>query len=270
MPNKHRYPQITPRLPTELKDRAQRAVEERHTDLSALITTLLRWYVGDLNELPERPASDSPTKGERTMQVIECKLCRVELQKHPSYAQRASGPITTYAHPIEGFPRAYGRNVDSGNDVRSDNCGRYGVNTGAKLAEHHLSFGWIDEKTGERLCSNEDPERRGSCDRQRFHEGDHKDSTGHAWHQRNHFLLTRVEPDGSSTRHLDLFDTQPNAEVAAFYDIGGKALEWILQQGSRHYLGRLPDRVAYIISFIDVGNVGRWLASVPPAPSLSS
>jgi hypothetical protein len=62
MPSKHRYSPITPRLPTELKDRAQRAVGEMGTDLSALITGFLRWYVGDLTELPDRPTSGRYSK----------------------------------------------------------------------------------------------------------------------------------------------------------------------------------------------------------------
>lgn len=265
MPSKHRYPQITPRIPTELKDRAQRAVDEMGTDLSALVTTLLRWYVGDLDGLPERPISRNPKRGRVAVGQIECKLCRAELQKHPSYARRPDSPITTYMHPIDEFPRVYGHCLDTDHDVRADYCDTYGVNTGAKLTEHHLWFGWIDEETGERLCSNEDPGRRGTCDRLRFHDGDHKDSTGHTWHQRNHFLLTRVEPDGSSIRHLDLFETQANAQIAAFYDLGGKEMDWRPRDGSRRYSGMLPDRLAYIISYIDVGNVAEWLASVPAA-----
>jgi hypothetical protein len=264
MPSQHKYSPITPRLPTELKYRAQRAVAEMGTDLSSLVTSLLRWYVGDLNELPPRPGSANREERKPVMQsMVECKLCHAELQVHPSYANRTNDPITTYRHRIEDFPRAYGRNVDSGNDVRADNCGMYGVNTGSKLAEHGLSFGWIDDQTGVRLCCNEEPERRYSCARERFHEGDHKDAVGNLWHQRSHFLLTRIEPDGCSGRHLDLYDSQANAEVAASYDIGGKKLEWLPRSGSFQYEGALSGRLAYVISFIDISRVREYLENVP-------
>ncbi len=263
MPSKHRYPQITPRLPAELKIRAQRAVEEKNTDLSSLITTLLRWYVGDLHELPERPVSGPNAESEQGMPQVECKLCRVELLRHPSYARRSIHPITSYMHPLDKFPRAYGHSVDTGHDIRADNCGRYGVNTGAKLAEHHVPFGWIDEITGERLCSNEDPERRGTCDRLRFHEGDHRDSTAHRWHQRDHFLLTRAASNASALKHAELYDTRTSAEEAAFFDSGRKEMSWTPLQGSMHYLGTISDQLAYVITYIDVSNVQEWLASVP-------
>ncbi len=199
--------------------------------------------------------------------MIECKLCRAELQKHPSYSNRPADPIVTYRHPIADFPRAYGRNVDSGNDVRADNCGTYGVNTGAKLAEHGLAFGWIDEKTGVRLCGNEAPERYQSCARERFHEGDHKDAVGHSWHQRNHFLLTRIEPEGASARHLDLYDTLEAAKIAAGYDLGGANLDWLPREGSFHYEGRTSNRLQYVITLVDVSRVREYLESVPTTVS---
>lgn len=264
MPSKHRYPQITPRLPTELKNRVQRATEEAQTDLSGLITTLLRWYVGDLNELPERPAFARDKESDQTMPKVECKLCRVELLRYPSQARRSRNPIIEAVHPLDAFPRAYGHSIDTGHDIRADNCGMYGVNTGAKLAEHRLSFGWIDELTGERLCANEDPERRGSCGRLRFHEGDHQDSTRHVWHQRNHYLLTRVESDGAPLKHVDLFDTRTTAEKAAFFDSGCKKIDWAPLEGGWHYLGDLSNRPAYVVTYIDVSRVGEWLASVRP------
>lgn len=260
MPSKHRYQPITPRVPTELKDRAQRAVSEMGLDLSALVTTFLRWYVGDLDELPERPVSRSSGKGQAVV-LIECKLCRAELQKHPSYAKRTSNPIASYLHPLGDFPRAYGTNADNGHDIRNDNCGSYGVNTAAKLAEHHLPWGWIDEQTGVRLCCNENQGPHYSCARERFHEGEHKDASGHAWSQRNHFLLTRVELGGSVT-HLDLYDSQANARTAAWYDLGTvDTLEWVPREGSFHYYGRLPSRLAYVITYIDVSSVRQGLES---------
>jgi antitoxin component of RelBE/YafQ-DinJ toxin-antitoxin module len=77
VPSKHKYSPITPRLPTELKDRAQRAVAEMGTDLSSLVTSLLRWYVGDVNELPERPTSANCEDGTPVMNlIIECKSLR--------------------------------------------------------------------------------------------------------------------------------------------------------------------------------------------------
>jgi hypothetical protein len=257
MPSKHRYSAITPRLPTELKDRAQEAVAEMGTDLNALVTSFVRWYVGDINDLPERPISKDSKKRKQPMpHTIECKLCRVELIRNPSYA----GRIGSFMHPIEDFGRAYGRNVDTGHDVRRDICEIYGVNTGAKLKEHGLPWGWIDEETGARLCCNEEPEQHHACARERFHEGDHMDANGHTWHQRNHFLLSRKERAGS-VRHLDLYDSQANAQIAASYDIGGKSLEWIPQQFGTYH-GRLPDRVAYIITYVDVSDLQTWLAGV--------
>lgn len=257
MPNKHRYTAITPRLPTELKQRAQEAVVEMGTDLNALVTIFLRWYVGDISDLPERPMPRDSKKRKQLMpQAIECKLCRAELLKDPTYASR----IESYTHPIEEFGRAYGRNVDTGHDVRRDVCEIYGVNTGAKLNEHGLSWGWIDEETGARLCCHEEPQQHRSCARERFHEGDHGDANGNTWHQRNHFLLSRREFDGS-IRHLDLYDSQASAESAASYDVGGKSLEWISQQFGTYH-GRLPDRVAYVITFVDVSNLQTWLESV--------
>jgi hypothetical protein len=270
MPGKHKYSPITPRLPTELKDRTQRAASDMGTDLSALITSLLRWYVGDVNELPPRPAPGSHEEGKADMQLmVECKLCRAEVQMHPSYANRPDNPIKSHLHRIDNFPRAYGRNIDSGNDVRADNCGIYGVNTGSKLAEHGLSFGWIDEQTGVRLCCNEEPARYHSCARERFHEGDHEDATGHVWHQRSHFLLTHVETDAPSARHLDLYDTQANAEIAASRDRGGKKLEWTSRQGSFSYEGSLSGKVEYLITFIDVSRVREYLEGVPTVLSQS-
>jgi hypothetical protein len=55
VPNKHRYPAITPRPDPELKRRAQEAVEAVGSDLNAHVIAFLRWLVGDTDELPERP-----------------------------------------------------------------------------------------------------------------------------------------------------------------------------------------------------------------------
>ncbi|SRR6266487_137420 len=266
MPSKHKHSAITSRMPTELKDRAQRAVAEMATDLNTLVTDFMRWYVGDINELPGRPTSRIPKPESQPMsQTIECKLCRAERLRHPPFSNLTSDPISDYMHPIEDFGRAYGRNVDSGNDVRSDVCEIYGVNTGPKLKEHGLSWGWLDEETGVRLCCDEEPDLHYSCSRQKFHEGDHRDANGSTWHQCNHFLLSRIEIDGS-VRHLGLYSTQPNARVAAFYDFGEKEMEeWMPLEKSFHYLGRLSDRVAYVVTYIDVGDVQAALESVPAA-----
>jgi hypothetical protein len=205
--------------------------------------------------------------------IIECGLCRVDLQKHQSSAARRAGhPATMFSHPIDQFPRAYGRNVDNGNDIRLDNCGIYGINTGTKLQENGLPWGWIDGETGIRLCGSEELESHFSCGRERFHEGDHQDSVGHEWHQRKHFLLTRAPYGGSAAKHLDLYDTQAKAEVAASYDLGGKPLTWVLNENrAGQYFGVLPDSLAYMITFIDVSNVQSWLDSamsaVVPSPA---
>ncbi len=200
-------------------------------------------------------------KGGAAMPLVECKLCRANLLRNPPRGASAANVREAYAHPVSDFPRAYGTNVDSGNDVRADNCGTYGVNTGAKLAEYHMPWGWIDELTGARLCGNEDSERRSGCCRERFHEDEHKDAVGHAWCQRNHFLLSRVEVDGVIT-HLDLCGTQMDAQSAAWHDLGARDdLEWIAQERSFQYHGRLPDRVAYIVTYIDVQHVGEGMAA---------
>ena len=107
MPDKHRYAAITPRLPRELKDRAQQAADEMDTDLTALITTFFRWYVGDLNRLPDRPVPETQEKTRPGMQLVECKICRAEFQANPSSAGQVVDSLP-YLHPITAFPRAYG------------------------------------------------------------------------------------------------------------------------------------------------------------------
>jgi len=189
-------------------------------------------------------------------QRIECKLCRAELIKNPAYPD----PTRSYMHPIEDFGPAYGRSVDTGHDVRRDVCGIYGANTGAKLKEYGLSWGWIDEETGVRLCCNEEPHQYRSCGRERFHEGDHMDANRNSWHQRNHFLLSRKDSDGP-VKHLDLYDSQASAQKAASCDIGGRSLEWMPQQFGTYH-GRLSDRVAYVITYVDVSDLKMWLESV--------
>lgn len=73
------------------------------------------------------------------------------------------------------------------------------------------------------------------------------------------------QADGS-VRHLDLYDTQANAQLAAGCDLGGKALEWMPQEFGKHP-GRLPDRVAYTVTYVDVGDVRSWLESAALPPS---
>jgi hypothetical protein len=269
MPNKHRYAPITPRVPRELKDRAQNAADEMHTDLTALITTFLRWYVGDLNGLPERPVPSDHVKASPIMQLIECKICHAESQTNPSRANQTPSPANSYRHPITDFPPVYGRNVDSGNDLRADNCGIFGVNTGAKLAEHHLPWGWIDEITGARLCCNEDEDERRSCARELFHEGHHRDLRGSIWPQHNHHMLTRLEVDGAM-RHLNLYGTREEAQLAASYDLGNTdTLEWTAQQRAFQHSGKpkRSNRVAYLVTFINVGQIGEEIAAVQAARS---
>jgi hypothetical protein len=236
-----------------------------HTDLTALITTFLRWYVGDLNGLPERPVPADQAKARPGMQLIECKVCRAESQNKLSGTDaQAPGSANSYQHTITEFPRAYGRNVDSGNDLRADNCGIFGVNTGAKLAEHHLPWGWIDEITGVRLCCNEDGDEHRNCARELFHEDHHRDSQGNTWPQRNHHLLTRLEV-GGSVRHLNLFSTQKEAQLSASYDFGNTdCLEWAPQQRAFQHAGKplLSNQVAYLITFIDVSQIGEEMAIV--------
>jgi hypothetical protein len=198
------------------------------------------------------------------MQLIECKICRAEIRKHPSGTDRTPDSMSSYRHPITDFQRVYGRNVDSGNDLRADNCGTYGVNTAAKLAEHHLTWGWIDEVTGARLCCNEDRDEHRSCARELFHEGHHRDSQGSVWPQRNHYLLTRLEVDGSM-RHLNLYGTQGDAQLAASYDLGNTdSLKWEPQEKALQQGGTLSlsERLTYLVTLIDVSHVGEWIASV--------
>jgi hypothetical protein len=268
MPNKHRYAPITPRLPRELKARAQKAADEMHTDLTALTTTFFRWYVGDLNGLPERPMPAKQEKARPGMQLIECKICRADFQKNPSAVNQKHNHIPPYLHSITKFPRAYGHNVDSGNDVRADNCGAYGVNTGAKLTEYHLPWGWIDEVTGARLCCNEDSNEHWSCARELFHEGPHRDPQGNTWPQHNHYLLTRLEA-GGPMRQLNLYRTRDEAQLAASYDFGNTdSLEWQPRQETFQYGGRIrhSGRVAYLItSGIDVSKIGKEIEAVEDA-----
>jgi hypothetical protein len=63
MPNKHRYPAITPRPHPDLKRRAQEAVAEVGSDLNAHVIAFLHWLVGDTDELPARPQPKKPTEG---------------------------------------------------------------------------------------------------------------------------------------------------------------------------------------------------------------
>jgi hypothetical protein len=264
MPDKHRYTPITPRLPRELKDRAQKAADEMDTDLTALITTFFRWYLGDLKELPDRPVLANQEKARPGMQLVECKICRAEFQANLPSADQTLDPLP-YLHPITDFPRAYGRNVDSGNDVRADNCGTYGVNTSAKLAEHHLPWGWIDEATGARLCCNEDRDDHWSCARELFHDGHHRDSQGHEWPQHNHYLLTRMEADGTM-RHLNLYTSRQEAQLAASYDLGKKdSLAWTPREKTFQHEGKpqRSNRVAYLVtSGIDVSKVGKDIEAI--------
>jgi hypothetical protein len=263
MPNKHRYVPITPRVPRELKDRAQAAAEEMDTDLTALVAAFLRWYVGDLSGLPKRPVPANQAEARTGMHLVECKICRAESQKNLSDTGTATSSVS-YRHSLADFPRAYGRNIDSGNDLRADNCGIFGANTGAKLAEYHLPWGWIDESTGARLCCNEDGNERRSCARELFHENHHKDSQGHPWPQRNHYLLTRLEAD-SPMRHLGLYGTREEAQFAAAYDLGNKdTLEWTPQQRAFQHGGTpsRSNRVTHLITFIDVSQVGEEIAAV--------
>jgi hypothetical protein len=193
------------------------------------------------------------------VQLVECRLCRAEQHKHPMNTAQVRNAFAEYFHPLEAFPRAYGQNVDNGHGIRADNCGIYGVNTGAKLTEHHLSWGWIDEITGARLCCNEERERYYSCSRERFHKDEHRDAVGHRWPQQNHFLLSRIEVDGS-IRHLDLYDTQANAQIAAGHDAGTTDdLEWVTQERTFQYHGRLEGRPAYLVTYIDVQRVHQGL-----------
>ena len=53
---KHRYRAITPRPPEELRERVQAAVAENGTDVNALVIALLRFWIGDTDEPPKRPA----------------------------------------------------------------------------------------------------------------------------------------------------------------------------------------------------------------------
>lgn len=56
MPNKHRYPAITPRPDPELKQRADAAVADLGITLNAYVIESLRYLVGDRDDPPPRPA----------------------------------------------------------------------------------------------------------------------------------------------------------------------------------------------------------------------
>ena len=53
--DRHRHRAITPRLDDSLREKVARAVGDQRTDVTAVVRALLRWYVRETDELPERP-----------------------------------------------------------------------------------------------------------------------------------------------------------------------------------------------------------------------
>jgi hypothetical protein len=53
--DRHRYRAITPRLPDALRAKVYRGVADTGTNVSAVVIALLRWWVGETDELPQRP-----------------------------------------------------------------------------------------------------------------------------------------------------------------------------------------------------------------------
>jgi hypothetical protein len=56
MPSKHRYRAMTPRPPDDLRERFVAAVARAGSDANAVLIAFMRWFAGDADELPERPA----------------------------------------------------------------------------------------------------------------------------------------------------------------------------------------------------------------------
>ena len=53
--DRHKHRAITPRPPAALREKAEAAVKDAGTSMNAVVIDFLRWYVGETDELPQRP-----------------------------------------------------------------------------------------------------------------------------------------------------------------------------------------------------------------------
>jgi hypothetical protein len=55
--DRHLHRAITPRLDDNLRAKVVRGVKTEGTNVTAVVVALLRWWVGETDELPKRPGS---------------------------------------------------------------------------------------------------------------------------------------------------------------------------------------------------------------------
>lgn len=66
MPSKHRHPAVVFRPDPELHERAKVVVDAVGSDMNAHVLGFLRWLVGDTDQLPARPNSETTPGKDRS------------------------------------------------------------------------------------------------------------------------------------------------------------------------------------------------------------